>query len=95
MFDLEALRAAIATQGRVARVVIAAHDGSSPREAGAAMLVWASGQAGTIGGGALEFQAAQRARALLASGGTVVERIALGPNIGQCCGCLLYTSRCV
>jgi len=90
MFDLEALRAAIALHGRVARVVIAAHEGSSPREAGAAMLVWAGGQnggqSGTIGGGALEHQAATRARAMMATGGTVVERIALGPNIGQCCG---------
>ena len=86
MFDLEALRAAIAIHGRVARVVIAAHDGSSPREAGAVMLVWGAGQSGTIGGGALEYQAAARARAMLAVGGTAVERIALGPNIGQCCG---------
>ncbi|MGB4828604.1 MAG: XdhC family protein, partial [Paracoccaceae bacterium] len=40
MFDLDALRAALAAQGRVARVVIAAVEGSSPREVGAAMLVW-------------------------------------------------------
>ena len=40
MFDLDALRAAVAAHARVARVVIAAHDGSSPREVGAAMLVW-------------------------------------------------------
>ena len=39
MFDLTALAQALATHGRVARVVIAAHDGSSPREVGAAMLV--------------------------------------------------------
>jgi xanthine dehydrogenase accessory factor len=69
MIDLEALAAAIATHGPVARVVIAAQDGSSPREAGAAMLVWAQGQSGTIGGGALEWEAAARARAMLTQGG--------------------------
>lgn len=86
MFDLTALQAAVAAHGHVARVVIAAHDGSSPREAGAAMLVWSAGQSGTIGGGALEFQAAARAREMLAAGGVAVQRVALGPNIGQCCG---------
>lgn len=70
MFDLAALSAALAAHGRVARVVIAAHDGSSPREVGAAMLVWPKGQSGTIGGGALEFEAAAKARDLLASSPT-------------------------
>lgn len=88
MFDLDALAAAMATHGPVARVVIAAQDGSSPREVGAAMLVWATGQAGTIGGGALEWEALGRARALLAqAGGTRrLDRQALGPQLGQCCG---------
>ncbi len=86
MFDLAALRAAVAAQGRVARVVIAAHDGSAPREVGAAMLVWADGQAGTIGGGALEWEAAARARAALAEGRDRLDRQALGPALGQCCG---------
>lgn len=86
MFDLEALSAAISAQGRVARVVIAAHDGSSPREVGAAMLVWADGQSGTIGGGALEHEATLRARAMLAQGGARLDREALGPKLGQCCG---------
>lgn len=92
MFDRAALAAALATRGRVARVVICAHQGSSPREAGTAMLVWedvtaGGGQEGTIGGGALEFEAAARARALLAQGGPArIERLALGPALGQCCG---------
>ncbi|HBU16687.1 MAG TPA: xanthine dehydrogenase accessory protein XdhC, partial [Gemmobacter sp.] len=55
--------AALEHHGAVVRVVVAAFDGSSPREVGAAMLVWNTGQSGTIGGGALEFQAAERARA--------------------------------
>jgi xanthine dehydrogenase accessory factor len=91
MFDLNALQAAVAAQGRVARVVIAAHDGSSPREVGAAMLVWAQGQSGTIGGGALEHEATALARAALARGGVAqdgpaLRRVALGPALGQCCG---------
>jgi xanthine dehydrogenase accessory factor len=85
-FDLAGLRTAVAAHGRVARVVIAAHDGSSPREVGAAMLVWAEGASGTIGGGALEWEAILRARAMLASGGARLDREALGPKLGQCCG---------
>jgi len=86
MFDLIALRAAVSRHGAVARAVIADVKGSSPREVGAAMLVWASGQSGTIGGGALEWQAAARARAMLGAGGTRLDHEALGPNLGQCCG---------
>ena len=85
-FDLAGLAAAVAAQGVVARVVIASAKGSAPRETGAAMLVWASGQSGTIGGGALEFAAAARARAMLGTGGARLDRQALGPDLGQCCG---------
>ncbi len=87
MFDRDALHNAVLRHGTVARVVIAAFDGSSPREVGAAMLVWADGQSGTIGGGALEWQATCDARALLAGGGkTRLDRVPLGPTLGQCCG---------
>lgn len=86
MFDLAALHATIAAHGPTARVVIAAHDGSSPREVGAAMLVWATGQSGTIGGGALEHEATTRARAHLAATRPLLTREALGPKLGQCCG---------
>ena len=133
MLDRAGLERAVARHGSVVRVVIAAHKGSSPREAGAAMLVWAEGegfgQEGTIGGGALEWQAAERARGLLgrdapeaisspcASTGSarpppragasapprgrslpvpasdrlqgmpaLVQRLPLGPALGQCCG---------
>ena len=80
-FDFDALRAAVAAHGRVARVVIAEVQGSSPREVGAAMLVWDDGQSGTIGGGALEYQAAQQAFARAG-----FSRHPLGPELGQCCG---------
>jgi xanthine dehydrogenase accessory factor len=87
MFDLCALRAAVAGQGRVARIVVASVDGSAPREVGAAMLVWADGSDGTIGGGALEWEAMARARGLLETGApTRFDRVPLGPGLGQCCG---------
>jgi xanthine dehydrogenase accessory factor len=47
------------------------------------MLVWDSGQAGTIGGGALELRAVTQARAAAAAR---VETWPLGPGLGQCCG---------
>ncbi|AXQ95857.1 xanthine dehydrogenase accessory protein XdhC [Cereibacter azotoformans] len=85
-FHLEGLRAAVEEHGRVARVVVGAVEGSAPRAPGAAMLVWEGGSSGTIGGGALEWEATARARALLADGGRRVDRRPLGPALGQCCG---------
>jgi xanthine dehydrogenase accessory factor len=101
-FDLAALTAATARHGRVARIVVAAVEGSAPREVGAAMLVWAEGQEGTIGGGALEWEAVARGREMLAQAGPRVgrfggrgraggalsrlDRIPLGPALAQCCG---------
>jgi xanthine dehydrogenase accessory factor len=85
-FDRAALRSAVAAHGPLARVVVAAVDGSTPREAGASMLVWADGQSGTIGGGALEFAAADRARKALAESKDRLDREPLGPALGQCCG---------
>ena len=83
-FDLEVLREAVKTHGRVTRVVTASLRGSSPREVGAAMLVWEDGQSGTIGGGTLEFQAADSARRQDAA--RILSHHALGPDLGQCCG---------
>ena len=50
------------------------------------MLIWEGGQSGTVGGGALEFEAAARARAMLSGLARAVDRVALGPTLGQCCG---------
>ncbi|MFW8596055.1 xanthine dehydrogenase accessory protein XdhC [Cribrihabitans neustonicus] len=83
-FDVQALRQAVEAQGRVVRVVIAAVRGSSPREPGAAMLVWEDGQSGTIGGGSLEFEAAAAARRQRQP--SLLSTHALGPALGQCCG---------
>jgi xanthine dehydrogenase accessory factor len=68
-------------------VTVAIAEGSVPREPGAKMLVMADGFAGTIGGGHLEHRAIEIARAMLEEGGAArLERFALGPSLGQCCG---------
>lgn len=85
MFDLDALRVAVAAHGRVARVVIASSAGSVPRETGASMMVWPGGQDGTIGGGALEWQATAFAREALGTKDRL-DKVPLGPDLGQCCG---------
>jgi len=87
MLDRDELAKALAAQAVVLRVVIAEVKGSSPREVGAAMLVWPGGQAGTIGGGALEHLATARAREMLVRGELRhLARYPLGPALGQCCG---------
>lgn len=81
------LASAVAAHGPVVRVVVAEVKGSAPREVGAAILVWAGGQEGTIGGGTLEYDATLEARALLAAGeARRFTRARLGPDLGQCCG---------
>lgn len=68
-------------------VRIAEAQGSTPREAGATMIVSARSCAGTIGGGQLEFHCIDFARVLLDSGGPQqLIDIPLGPQMGQCCG---------
>ncbi|MGY6633291.1 MAG: xanthine dehydrogenase accessory protein XdhC [Alkalilacustris sp.] len=81
--DLDGLRAAVAAHGQVVRILVADIRGSTPREAGASMLVWHSGQNGSIGGGALEWQATVQARDCKAP---QILRLPLGPTLGQCCG---------
>ncbi len=62
-------------------------EGSTPREAGATMVVTARSSAGTIGGGQLEFHCIDIAREMLAEGeGARSLDIPLGPQMGQCCG---------
>lgn len=69
------------------RVTVISVQGSAPREVGAAMLVRADGITGTIGGGALEWEAMRIARQMLAEGRDQSEhRLPLGPALGQCCG---------
>lgn len=86
-FDRDQLARLTAAHGAVIRVVVAEVAGSAPREVGAAMVIWADGQEGTIGGGALEYQATTAARAMLAKGAVAqLVKMPLGPALNQCCG---------
>ncbi|WP_195819911.1 xanthine dehydrogenase accessory protein XdhC [Roseobacter sp. MH60115] len=68
-------------------VEVLATKGSTPRDAGTAMKVTKTEAFGTIGGGALEYDAIARARAILAARGPEeTQTLPLGPNLGQCCG---------
>jgi xanthine dehydrogenase accessory factor len=89
---VKSLKDFLGRAGSFAVVEVAATKGSTPREAGAAMLVSPTASHGTIGGGQLEYMAIDKARQLLRSnfagrqeGGTTLN-IPLGPEIGQCCG---------
>ncbi|EPR9616704.1 XdhC family protein, partial [Acinetobacter baumannii] len=79
-------------------VTVVRADGSTPREVGATMLLrfnlqqqWQ--QSDTIGGGHLEFQAIDIAKAMLKESGTCVRRIErfnLSARLGQCCGGVMW-----
>jgi xanthine dehydrogenase accessory factor len=72
---------------RAVLVTVAFVEGSVPREPGTKMLVDATRQWGTVGGGHLELRGAEVARAMLAAGESRrLERFPLGPSLGQCCG---------
>ena len=75
-------------------VQVQATEGSAPRDAGAWMAVFSDALVGTIGGGHLEFEAIDRARALLNANGAgqtfEMMRLALGPSLGQCCGGVVH-----
>lgn len=76
-------------EGRACVVVtVVRAKGSTPREAGAKMLVAADALAGTIGGGNLEHVATTVAREMLSEGRTGAElrEFPLGPALSQCCG---------
>jgi xanthine dehydrogenase accessory factor len=81
------VREALGCGERAILVTVARAEGSTPREAGATMLVTREGSHGTIGGGQLEFHAIDVAREMIADG-TKERRVdlPLGPHLGQCCG---------
>lgn len=61
--------------------------GSSPRKAGARMAWLENGQTlGTVGGGAVEHAAIGAAPQVLASATPRIVEVALGPELGMCCG---------
>ncbi|MEX3687835.1 MULTISPECIES: xanthine dehydrogenase accessory protein XdhC [Paraburkholderia] len=72
-------------------VTVARVEGSAPREAGTKMIVTREAARHTIGGGHLEWKAIEIARQVLRDGMRTpharrLERLALGPSLGQCCG---------
>ena len=78
-------------------VTVVDTSGSTPRKVGARMLVEAQGDCpsedhllahpeGTIGGGAVEAQAIRLAYESWALGAPIVRRMALGAEMGMCCG---------
>lgn len=78
-------------------VTVAVVEGSGPREPGAKMLVTLGGQVDTIGGGHLEMCAVETARGMLAATAAgaaparpQLQRYALGPTLGQCCGGVVH-----
>ncbi|VAW19807.1 Xanthine and CO dehydrogenases maturation factor, XdhC/CoxF family [hydrothermal vent metagenome] len=67
--------------------------GSTPREAGAFMLVGEKEEFGTIGGGQLEYIAIDKARQMLRNDSKKSELdVPLGSEIGQCCGGKVFLS---
>lgn len=79
-------------EARGVLVQIESTDGSSPRKAGAWMLLGPDGVfSGTVGGGTLEYHAEQEARGVLRTGAPRRKTYALGPGsagdeIGSICG---------
>lgn len=71
-------------------VTVTESGGSTPREAGTKMIVTGDAIFGTIGGGHLELAAIGAARTVLAGDPDTptsrLQRISLGPSLGQCCG---------
>ncbi|MGB4949974.1 MAG: xanthine dehydrogenase accessory protein XdhC [Rhizobiaceae bacterium] len=61
--------------------------GSAPRDGDASMFVTPALQAGTIGGGQLEWIAIGHSREMMEKGASAdTMDVPLGPEIGQCCG---------
>ena len=77
----------------IAHAIIISVRGSAPREIGANMLISDAQIWNTIGGGSLEFEVMRVARELIQKNNlkpTALYRkvinLALGPDMGQCCG---------
>lgn len=90
---IAALAELAAAGQEVVLVTVLRAEGSTPREAGAKMVVAAEAFHGSIGGGHLELEALRQARELLAgpalegeAGAPLLRELALGPSLGQCCG---------
>ncbi len=89
---LSDLQRLLAHGDAVVLVTVAQVEGSAPREPGTKMIVTRDSALHTIGGGHLEWRAIEIARTVLREGmhapqaARRIERLALGPSLGQCCG---------
>lgn len=88
---LKKLYEAISTGKDAVLVTVVASSGSTPRGAGARMLITDEGHiCGTIGGGAIEYRSEDIAKSVLRSKGSKSEHFRLHPNevadIGMICG---------
>ncbi len=79
------LRAVRACNDPAVLVFVVSAKGSAPRDTDAWMLVTKSDVQGTIGGGNLEYQAIEAARALTGTERRLDTKL-LGPDLAQCCG---------
>ena len=78
---------ALIADGACVMITVVRAEGSSPREAGARIILTRQGFHGTIGGGALEWKALATAQAMLGKPrATRLITQSLGPDLGQCCG---------
>jgi xanthine dehydrogenase accessory factor len=76
-----------AERRRFALLTVVETRGSAPRKPGAHLLLSAEGgSVGTLGGGAIEHEALEQAREVLAKGGTALLRRHLAQDLGMCCG---------
>ncbi len=73
-------------RGEAVLCTVLATEGSSPRGAGASMLVFQEGIQGTVGGGALERHVLREARLLLGGSRSKLLRLRLGDDLGMACG---------
>jgi len=72
---------------RFALLTVVETRGSAPRKSGAHLLLAEDGESvGTLGGGAIEHEALEQARGVLAKGGTVLFHRHLTQDLGMCCG---------
>lgn len=89
MFEwIDQAQSALARGETTVLVTVVKAEGSTPREPGAKMLIAATQQWQTIGGGHLEWRAMAIARTMLQRRARArhIERLSLGPSLGQCCG---------
>ncbi|MDU4289095.1 MAG: xanthine dehydrogenase accessory protein XdhC [Mixta calida] len=85
---IETLHQLRAQQRGCVLITVLNEHGSVPRDRGSKMIVTADQQFFTIGGGHLEFQCVEMARAMLTQRRELphCEQFSLGARLGQCCG---------